>query len=68
MKDLFGEKPRRKRRVMMHVSDAGNGFGDTKIIKFKCQSCDYETDWLLDESSVSENRAGDPCPNCNDKD
>lgn len=61
--DMFtenGKRPRRKKRVMMHVADAGSG-----MIRFECLKCNHDTDWIVDEQSVSENRRGMPCPNCN---
>ena len=64
--DLFGHvKTRQKPRTMMHVSDAGNGFGDYSVIEFECRKCGHNTGWIKDEKSVSENKRGMPCPNCN---
>ena len=57
--DLFGEKPRRQRRVMMHVVDAG---GDA--IEFKCMRCGF-SDWYVNDMTVSQAQRGVPCPNCN---
>lgn len=66
MTDLFGySKKRKKPRVMMKVIDAGNGFGDGKVIMFKCFKCGHNTDWIEDTKSVSENKRGMPCPHCN---
>ena len=65
--DMFtesGVKPRRKPRVMMHVSDAGNGPG-CQIIRFECTKCGHDTDWMEDVRNVSENKRGMPCPKCN---
>ena len=64
-KDLFGEKPRRKRRVMMHVIDAGQN--TYKVIMFECSKCGYNTDWIRDERTISENKRGMPCPKYNEK-
>ncbi len=66
MVDLFGyKKPRQKRRVMMHVSDAGNFPNGGKAICFECNICGYETGWIADERSISENKRGMACPDCN---
>lgn len=65
--DMFsdsGKRPRRKRRVMMHVIDAGQGNGGP-VINFQCSRCGHGTGWIDDEKSVSENKRGIPCPNCN---
>ena len=56
--------PRRKRRVMMHVMDAGNG-PSCMVIEFECKKCGHNTGWIKDEKSVSENKRGMPCPKCN---
>lgn len=58
------QAPRRPRRVMMHVADAGNGAG-CKVIQFRCNKCGHDTGWLVDERTISENRRGLPCPICN---
>lgn len=53
MLDLFGEKPRRPRRVLMHVIDAGDNCGDEHfdvVCKFGCSTCGTETDWLQVEN------------------
>lgn len=63
--DLGDEGLRRPRRVMMHVVDAGNGPG-SKVIRFACGRCDHDTDWIVDERTISENRRGMPCPKCNE--
>lgn len=62
--ELFEKPPRRKRRVMMHVSDAGEQDGRGCIVRYKCSRCPYETDWV-EERTVTEARAGKPCPRCN---
>lgn len=63
MKDLFGDRPRRAPRVMMHVSDAGNGC-ESAIARFRCARCGHETDWL-EVQTITEGRRGLPCPECN---
>ena len=57
--DLFGDKPRRRPRVLMHVYDAGY-----EAIKFKCSKCGF-SDWYHNDMSVSEAKRGIPCPECN---
>lgn len=59
-----GVKPRRSPRVMMHVVEAGQG-NSGKVIQFECAKCGYNTGWIIDENSVSENKRGKPCPECN---
>lgn len=54
------EAPRRKRRVLMHVRDAGSG-----MIKLKCNKCGYDTDWIAHKLTVTEYKRGLPCPECN---
>lgn len=56
-------RPRRRRRVMMHVVDAGNGPGG-KVIKFGCV-CGHNTGWISDQQTVAQNKRGMPCPPCN---
>jgi len=62
--DLFGSKPRRSPRVMMHVVDAGGDGSDSAIAVFRCMRCGHETDWLVVES-ITEGKRGVPCPSCN---
>lgn len=59
---LFADLPRRPRRKLMHVADAGDHGGG--IIRFEC-CCGFDTGWLRDEWTISENRRGHPCPRCN---
>lgn len=66
--DMFaedGRKPRRKPRVLMHVSDAGIFPDGKKCIRFECSKCGYDTGHIYDERSVTENKRGIPCPECN---
>lgn len=67
MKDLFGERPRRPARVLMHVFDAGHLPGGQKGIVFRCSRCGHDTGWIRDTQSVSDNKRGMPCPQCNPK-
>lgn len=60
-------KPRRKRRVLMHVFDAACDAPDevTDYVRMRCARCDKETDWMLVRRAVA--KRGAPCPNCNPK-
>jgi hypothetical protein len=65
--DMFsdsGVKPRRTKRIMMHVVEAGQS-NSGKVIQFECSKCFHNTDWIVDDRSVSENKRGKPCPQCN---
>lgn len=66
--DLFhGTKPpRAKPRVLMHVSDAGNGSEGKPICVMRCSKCGAETDWL-EFDTVTEAKRGIPCEVCNPK-
>lgn len=57
--DLFGKPPRRKPRVLMRVSDAGDGRA-----QFTCSKCGHVSEWL-EVDTVTEAKRGLPCPNCN---
>ncbi|KXV70536.1 hypothetical protein AD951_02705 [Acetobacter malorum] len=58
--------PRRKRVKRMHVADAGHlPGGAQKGIRFVCSHCGYDTGWIQDTRSISDNRKGLPCPACN---
>ena len=59
--DLFGKKPRRAPRVMMHVIDAG-----VDAIEYACQKCGHR-DWYMNDRSLSATKRGKPCPNCNEE-
>ena len=42
--DLFPSDPRRPRRVLMHVVDAGEWYGGNgKGIQFRCPKCCHDT-------------------------
>ncbi len=65
--DMFsptGSKPRRTPRVMMHVVEAGQG-NSGKVIQFECSKCGHSTGWIEDDKSISKNKRGTPCPQCN---
>jgi len=61
MYDLFGKRPRRKPRIMMHVIDAG-----AEAIEFKCNKCGF-SDWYENDFTIPEAKRGEPCPKCNKK-
>ena len=72
--DLFPDTkpPRRKPRVLMHVSDstdcqcgASEDLGKPMCV-MTCMKCNAITDWLIFET-VTEAKAGIPCPTCNSK-
>lgn len=68
--DLFGIKPRRPPRVLMHVCDAGNcDHGAPEdlgkpICQLRCKRCGAMTDWLIFDT-VTEAKRGIPCARCN---
>jgi DNA-directed RNA polymerase subunit RPC12/RpoP len=65
--ELFADdrRHRAKRRVLMHVADAGNSpWG--KVVQFVCHKCGHDTGWIEDRRTVSENKRGLPCPKCNE--
>lgn len=62
-KELF-ERPRKARRVLMHVVDAGIGEKGL-IVNFVCLRCGHDAGWW-EVTSVSEGKRGMPCPICNE--
>lgn len=68
MADLFGavKLPRAKPVKRMHVNDAGDD-GTQSVIEFVCGHCGYNSGWVKDEWTVTENRRGHPCPKCNEQ-
>jgi hypothetical protein len=63
--DLFGVRPRRAPRVLMHVTDAGDSSEPGKpMCRMRCTRCGAETDWLVFDS-VTEAKRGIPCDACN---
>lgn len=63
MIDLFGQRPRRQPRPLMHVSDAGDGNEGKPICRMRCKRCGAETGWLEFET-VTEAKRGIPCEAC----
>ncbi len=53
------------RKVRMHVLDAGELAGGGKGIRFRCDACGHDTGWIPDHHTVSSNKKGRPCPECN---
>lgn len=62
MNDLFGKKPRRSPRKMMHMIDCGPG--DPNVGKFECKKCGFVSQWLF-EVTNKELKHGIPCQMCN---
>lgn len=68
--DLFGDTPRRPRRVMMHAVDTGEAPGRQPGWRtamggyFECARCGHDAGWLFDLMPF-EIRRGLPCPICN---
>lgn len=64
---LFDKKdlPRRAPLKRMRVADAGEFPDGRPCIQFVCPHCGYDTDWIEDTSTITENRRGLPCPRCN---
>ncbi len=60
--DMFPSAPRRPRRWMMHVADAGHS-----AVQFKCGRCGHDSGRLKydEDDSVSKLKRGLPCPKCN---
>ncbi len=64
--DLFPAAPRRPRRVMMHVVDAG-----LDVVLLECGKCGHQSGWVpyrqtpSGQPSVSLEKRGRPCPKCN---
>ena len=59
------ERQRARPMKRMRVVDAGHLPGGAKGIRFECRRCGHDTGWIPDEWTVSENRRGLPCPQCN---
>lgn len=55
------EAPRRARRHLMHVADAGD-----RCIRFHCPRCEHDSGWLEWDNRVTEAKRGIPCPKCNE--
>lgn len=60
--DLFGVRPRRAPRKLMHVHDAYEREGK-QIVVLRCARCEHKTGWV-EFDTVTQAKAGAPCPNC----
>jgi len=63
----FDRLPRKKRRIMAHLYDAGSSpTDDCKTIAcFACKACGWDSGWRDDERPDSEMMRGIPCEKCN---
>mgnify|MGYP000719443815 CR=1 FL=1 len=63
---LFAKEdlPRSKPLKRMRVNDAGES-ASCMVIQFICPHCGHDTGWIEDEWTVTENKRGLPCPECN---
>jgi DNA-directed RNA polymerase subunit RPC12/RpoP len=59
-------KPRKKRELLMHVSDAGDGgcMGIPEIVEYTCSRCGHCSGWVKLET-ITKSKRGIPCPQCN---
>lgn len=71
MTDLFPDTiqstKRKPPRVLMHVVDAGDHFGEHEgavIAVMQCNRCKHQTYWTVFKN-VTEAKKGIPCPKCN---
>jgi DNA-directed RNA polymerase subunit RPC12/RpoP len=60
--DLFDKPPRKPRRVLARVADAGTG-EDGQVVYFVCARCKW-AEWMR-ARTVTEAKRGYPCPRCN---
>jgi hypothetical protein len=58
--------PRSPQVKRMRVRDAGQS-GGHKVIQFVCPHCNYDTGWIINERTITENKRGIPCPRCNEQ-
>lgn len=59
MKTTLFPVEKKRRRVLMHVEDAG-----PDAVKFRCRKCGHETEWQ-EICSAAWGKRGIPCPKCN---
>jgi len=61
-------EPRKPRRVMMHVCDAGETGCERNpgahSVRLECTRCGRRTEWI-EVKNVTEGKRGKPCPICN---
>jgi len=67
--DLFAgtshaKPPRKKPRILAHVADAGQG-NAVMVIRFECDKCGWDSDWIEQTMTISEAKKGIPCERCN---
>jgi hypothetical protein len=62
--ELLAKPPRKRRRVLMHLIDAGNLPNGGKGVHFKCGRCGHDGGWWQVDT-VTEAKRGEPCPKCN---
>lgn len=60
--DLFGVRPRRAPRKLMHVHDAYARQGK-QVVVLRCARCGFTSDWT-EFDTVTQAKAGLPCPRC----
>ena len=66
--DLFGPRPRRPRRVMMTMRDAGHLPGGAPGAEYECRRCGFETGWIhtpFGPRGGHRHLYKRPCPRCN---
>lgn len=57
-------RPRKPRRVMMHVHDAGMEEGNSSLVKFHCKRCGEFSEWMV--VPIAAEKRGIPCSTCNE--
>lgn len=57
--------PRKKPRVMGHLCDCGAAPNGDEYTAWICGKCGHEWSEVGECRSVTENRRGRPCPECN---
>ncbi len=64
MADLFPDAPRRPRRVLMHVVDAGGCCEEfPMMVRLKCLKCGHNHGWV--RFGTKREALSQPCPKCN---
>lgn len=64
MGDLFPDAPRRPRRVLMQVFDAGDCHGHH--VHLYCPKCGHDAGW--NNFDTKREAVSQPCPKCNEVD
>lgn len=60
--EMFSKPKRKSPRVMMQLTDVGNGIGAPFGASYVCDKCGYQTGWCNYESRPPRK---EPCPDCN---